>query len=174
MVLLDRKDEKTVLLLDACVLIDYRNSDMAVLKLVAEHMGDVVVLSHVLKEVDGLSQRELESHKVEIFEVGDDLMIEAKKVESKVIDVDSLCMVACRRHGWTCITNDRGLQRLCELHDVQARFGLGLMLDLISTGAMTKQHAKEAARLMQESNPRYIHDEIIREFDAKVDDISIG
>ena len=39
----------TVLLADADVLIDYRDSELAILKLVARHLGRVAVISSVLE-----------------------------------------------------------------------------------------------------------------------------
>ena len=38
----------------------------------------------------------------------------------------------CREEGWTCVTNDGALRRLCKLHDVKTRFGLRLMVDLVA------------------------------------------
>lgn len=42
---------QTVLLTDADVLIDYRESEIEILELVAQHMGRVIVLAPVLDEV---------------------------------------------------------------------------------------------------------------------------
>ena len=42
---------QTVLLADADVLIDYRESELDILKLVVQHIGRVVVLASVLDEV---------------------------------------------------------------------------------------------------------------------------
>ncbi|MCY3870071.1 MAG: hypothetical protein OXG87_10975 [Gemmatimonadetes bacterium] len=45
---------QTVLLADADVLIDYRESELDILKLVVQHIGRVVVLAPVLDEVQGV------------------------------------------------------------------------------------------------------------------------
>ena len=45
----------TVLLADADVFIDYRESDLAILALVGQHVGRVAVLPPVLDEVHGVT-----------------------------------------------------------------------------------------------------------------------
>ena len=47
----------TTLLADADVLIDYRNSDLTVLKEVGKHVGRLAVLSETLKEVRGVTKK---------------------------------------------------------------------------------------------------------------------
>ena len=48
--------DPTVLLADADVLIDYRESELAILALVAQHVGRVTVLPSVLDEVQVTDQ----------------------------------------------------------------------------------------------------------------------
>ena len=50
--------DPTVLLADADVLIDYRESDLAILGLVGQHVGRVAVLPPVLDEVEGVTATE--------------------------------------------------------------------------------------------------------------------
>jgi hypothetical protein len=47
-----------ILLADADVLIDYRDSDLTILKLVSDHIGPVRVLREVLDEAPGISDRQ--------------------------------------------------------------------------------------------------------------------
>ncbi len=50
-----------LLIIDANVLIDYTNTDLSVLKLVANHLGPIHVPSVVLDEVEQLSEEDCES-----------------------------------------------------------------------------------------------------------------
>ena len=59
----------TVLLADADVLIDYRESDLAILALVARHLGRLAVLPSVLDEVRGVTAEECGRLGIEIVEV---------------------------------------------------------------------------------------------------------
>ena len=61
-------------------------------------------------------------------------------------------------------TNDGALRRLCERHGVATRFGLGLMVDLVAAGALTRRRAMAVARQIQASNPLHINERIIQRF----------
>ena len=72
--------------------------------------------------------------------------------------------MVCRETGWTCVTNDRALQRLCRQHGVTARFGLGLLLDLAAARAVTRGQAEAVARRIQARNPFHINDSVVARF----------
>ena len=154
----------TVLLADADVLIDYRESDLAILALVARHLGPLAVLPSVLDEVRGVTAEECGRLGIEIVEVETEQMLLAAQVESSVSFNDRLCLVMCREEGWTCLTNDGALRRLCKRHGVETRFGLGLMVDLVEAGALTRRRAVAVARRIQASNPLHITDRVLARF----------
>ncbi len=161
--------ERTVLLADADVLIDYRESELGILELVARHVGRLVVLEPVLDEVQGLTAAQCARLAVEVLEAETELMVEATKVGASVSFNDCLCLVACRAEGWTCVTNDGALQRLCERHAVETRFGLGLMVDLVAAGVLTKRRALAVARQIQASNPLHINERVLARFLAALE-----
>ena len=155
---------QTVLLTDADVLIDYRESEIKILELVVQHMGRVVVLAPVLDEVQGVTPAQCAQLGIEVVEVETEQLVRATEVESRVSFNDRLCLVACREEGWTCVTNDGALRRLCERHGVATRFGLGLMVDLVAVGALTRRRAMAVARQIQASNPLHINEHVIQRF----------
>ena len=155
---------QTVLLTDADVLIDYRESEIKILELVVQHMGRVVVLAPVLGEVQGVTPAQCAQFGIEVVEVETEQLVRATEVESRVSFNDRLCLVACREEGWTCVTNDGALRRLCERHGVTTRFGLGLMVDLVAAGVLTRRRAMAVARQIQASNPLHINERVIQRF----------
>ena len=155
---------QTVLLSDADVLIDYRESEIKILELVVQHIGRVVVLAPVLDEVQGVTPAQCAQLGIEVVEVETEQLVRASEVESRISFNDRLCLVACREEGWTCVTNDGALRRLCERHGVATRFGLGLMVDLVAVGALTKRRAMAVARQIQASNPLHINERVIQRF----------
>jgi hypothetical protein len=98
-------------------------------------------------------------------------MMLAAEVESSVSFNDRLCLVACREEGWTCVTNDGALRRLCERHGVETRFGLGLMVDLVAAGALTQRRAMTIARQIQASNPLHINERVLASFLAALEEL---
>ena len=155
---------QTVLLADADVLIDYRESELDILKLVVQHIGRVVVLAPVFDEVQGVTPTQCKQLGIEVVEVTTEQLVQASESESRVSFNDHLCLIACRDEGWTCVTNDGALRRLCEHHGVATRFGLGLMVDLVAIGVLTRRRALAIARQIQASNPIYINERVITRF----------
>ena len=162
---------RTVLLADADVLIDYRESELEILELVVEHVGRVVVLAPVLGEVRGVTKTRCASLGVKVVEVETERLLQAARVESSVSFNDRLCLVACREEGWTCVTNDGALRRLCLRHGVETRFGLGLMVDLVAEGALTRRRAMAVARQIHAANPLHVNDRVLKRFLAALDDL---
>ncbi len=154
----------SVLLADADVLIDYRESDLTILDLVVQHIGRVAVVMSVLEEVRGVTAAQCARLGIEVIEVATDQLLQAAEVESSVSFNDRLCLVVCREEGWTCVTNDGALRRLCKRHGVETRFGLGLMVDLVATGVLTRRRAVSVARRMQIANPLHINDRVLTRF----------
>ena len=117
--------DPTVLLADADVLIDYRESELAILALVARHVGRVTVLPSVLDEVEDVTVQDCDELGIEIVEVETERMLQAAAIGSQVSFNDRLCLLTCREEGWTCVTNDGALRRLCERHGVVFGYRVG-------------------------------------------------
>ena len=100
-----------VLLADADVLIDYRDSDIAVLKDVGRRIARVAVLSHTLDEVHDVTKEDCAALGIEVIEVETPMLLAAAEGEAQVSFNDRLCFLVCREQRWTCVTNDRALRR---------------------------------------------------------------
>lgn len=160
----------TILLADADVLIDYRESGLEVLQLVGQHIGRMIVISSVLDEVRGVTAAKCTQLGIDVIEVETERMLQAAEVESSISFNDRLCLVACREESWTCVTNDGALRKLCKRHGVKTRFGLGLMVDLVAAGTLTKRQAMAVAHRMQVSNPFHINALVLSRFSDALDE----
>ena len=118
----------------------------------------------MLDEVRGVTPTQCRQLDIEVVEATTEQLVQASEGESRVSFNDHLCLIACRDEGWTCVTNDGALRRLCEHHGVATRFGLGLMVDLVAVGVLTRRRALAIARQIQTSNPRHINERIITRF----------
>ena len=163
-----------VLLADANVLIDFHAADIEVLQLVGRHVGRVAVLAQVLDEVRGVTRTDCRRAAITVVEVATHRLLGAAAIEARVSFNDRLCFVACQEEGWTCVTNDRALRRLCERHGVPTRFGLGLLVDVVAAGAMTPQQAMAIARAMHESNPLHVNERVIARFKSALARLETG
>src|SRR6185295_15465545 len=137
---------REILLADADVLIDYRDSDLTILRLVSEHIGRVRVLRPILAEAVGITERRCAQLSIDIIDLETELMLKANSMAISISVNDRLCVIACAHHGWTCVTNDGPLQKVCKAHGVPVRRGLGLMIDLVHSSALTEARALRVAR----------------------------
>ncbi len=160
--------DPTLLLADADVLIDYRESELAILALVGQHVGRVAVLPSVLDEDHDITVKDCAELGIKVVEVETERMLQAAETESQVSFNERL-LVVCSEEGWTCITNDDALRRLCESHDVETRFGLGLMVDLVAAGVLERERAEAVARRIHESNPLHINERMLGRFFSALD-----
>lgn len=160
----------TVLLADADVLIDYRDSDLRVLKEVGRHVARMAVLAETLKEVRGVTRRQCAALGIEVVEPETPTLIAAGAVDAPLSYNDRLSFFVCRERGWTCLTNDRALRRLCREHDVSVRYGLGLMVDLVALGVIQSRRAVVIARKMQAANGMHINERVLARFSKALSD----
>ena len=157
-----------ILLADADVLIDYRDSDLTVLKLVSQHIGPVRVLRQVLDEAPGITDRQCARLGIEIVQLETTLMLTANDLPRSLSVADRLCVVACQHHNWTLVTNDRALRRVCKDNGIRLRWGLGLMIDLVDARAMSGARAIRVAVAIQRANPTHITNDLINRFRGRL------
>jgi predicted nucleic acid-binding protein len=157
-----------ILLADADVLIDYRDSALTILKLVAEHIGPVRVLREVLDEAPGISDRQCARLGIEIVQLETELMLEVNSLLRSLSVIDRLCVVACEHNSWTLVTNDRPLRSVCKDRGIHLRWGLGLMIDLVHTEVLTEARALKIAATIQRANPTHITAGLIDRFRARM------
>lgn len=156
------------LLLDANVLVDYQSSDLSVLTLVSQHIGNVHIATTVLAEVDGLSESECEQLGLHIVEPTLPQLIEAEGGRTRLSFEDRTCLLMSRDNGWICVTNDKALRRSCTAIDVDVRWGLELMHQLVEQKQLSKQEALATARAMCSANPLFLGAKVLALFEEKL------
>ena len=157
------------LLLDANVLIDYEGAELDILHLVAKHLGSTAVAAGVFAEVGPLEPKHLAPLGIEILDPTPDQDRRARSLPSGTSFNDRLSFIVCQDGGRTCVTNDLGLQKLCQRHGVPTKFGLELMVDLVAVRALERIRAQEVARKIQSVSPDFYPDRILDRFEAMLD-----
>lgn len=157
-----------LLIIDANVLIDYANTDLSVLKLVANHLGPLHVPSVVLDEVEQLSEEDCESIGLIVLEEPVEILLAAGAKRGALSFEDHVCLLLAKENNWVCVSNDKPLHRACGEEEVSVMWGFRLMIELVSQGCLDKDTAMEIAQAIQVSNPKHITPEIIKEFRRKI------
>ena len=162
-------DRPRVLLSDADVLIDYRDSDLSILALVVQHLAPVHVVRDVVDEVDDLNLARCKELGLTVVEVEPQVLLQLATLSRRLSRYDRLSFHVCQVKDWICVTNDRLLRRTCGEHNVRTKWGLELMLDLVSAGALSASHALETARRIHTNNPHHISKKILERFSSRLD-----
>ena len=162
-------DRPAVLLSDANVLIDYRDSDLSILALVVQHLAPVHVVREVVDEVDDLSLARCRELGLTVIEVEPEVLLQLATLSRRLSRNDRLSLQVCRENDWICLTNDRLLRRICGEHNVRTKWGLELMLDLVSGGVLSASRALETARCIHANNPHHISTVVIDRFSSRLD-----
>lgn len=152
------------LLFDSDVLIDYSTVAEDLLALIAEHLGPAAALTTTVAEVRRLEPVDCIRRGIEVVEVTPEQYSAAAVLASGMARNDDLCLAVCRDLGWTLATNDRDLRRRCAREGVRTRWGLELMLDLVSLGVLTRVRAEAIAAKLHEASPGHFPRSLVDEF----------
>jgi hypothetical protein len=153
-----------ILLADANVLIDYRDSDPSILSLAASRIAPIRVVHAVLEEVNDFDEARAASLGLDVVDVPTELLLEVSALPRRLRRADRLCYLTCREYDWICLTNDRLLRRYCDENAVRVSWGLELLLDLVASDALARERAIETARTIADQNPAIarVFDQFVR------------
>ncbi|NLV97975.1 MAG: PIN domain-containing protein [Desulfovibrionales bacterium] len=156
---------RKLMIMDACVLIDFIKTERTVLELVSKHIGPLYVTSPVVDEVKEIdNENELIALGLIIIEPEiEDAYVASSRFGPLSLE-DWLCLLTAKRHGFTCVTNDKNLRKLCQQEEVSLLWGLELVAELYKVGGITHQEASIFAQSIRQSNPKHITEEIISRF----------
>lgn len=151
--------------MDACVLIDFIRADRTVLELVVNYVGPLHIASSVVDEVNDIDdESELVSLGMIIIEPEIEDAYTASERSGRLSFEDWLCLLTARRHGFTCVTNDKSLRKQCEQEHVPLLWGLELVAELHKVGGISSSAAEAFSLAIRQSNPKHITEEIISRF----------
>ena len=152
-----------LLILDACVLIDICLEDSTLLGLATSSLGKIVVLSPVLEEVDQLDDTEIERLGLSIIDPELEVIIEATARRGGLSFRDKICLLYSRDSKGTLYTNDRTLLNAASDYGIDARWGLEILVELVTAGQLTSSDALAAAQGICDRS-RFPSDPLISEF----------
>ncbi len=146
------------------MLIDYQGVDLSIFTLVSEHLGRVIVSSQVvLDEVDALEIDDCETLGITCIDPTMEHLALAQASDSALSFHDLLCFALARDEDATCVTNDMRLRNECGDHDIELRWGLQIMLELVEAKALEEERAVEIATAICRRN-QTLGEEILERF----------
>ncbi len=155
-----------ILIVDACVLIDFLEADAQVLAVVARALGPIHVATPVLEEVGGFDAQTATSLGLSVVEPTFELFTQASQKGGGLSPNDRLCMLLAKSEGWTCVSNDKALRSACVSADVPVLWGLQLLGLAVEAGALGGAEATAIVRTIATMNPT-IGSNLVEAFAAK-------
>lgn len=157
---------RRLMIMDACVLIDFIKAQRSVLELVVKHVGPLHVTSPVVDEVKEIDdERELVELGLLIVEPElEDAFMAASQSGGPLSFQDRLCLLAAKRHGFTCVTNDKNIRKSCTQESVPILWGLEMLAELHKAGGISGKEAETIAQAIRASNPKHITANIVSRF----------
>jgi rRNA-processing protein FCF1 len=158
------------ILSDANVLIDYAVSAPEVIGLVSRHVQKLYIAVPVVREIDQLSQDDIEKLGVEIIEPTLQQLARAAKIRQgnpSLSGQDAICFVLAKDNNWACLTNDKPLRKICYDNKIICIWGLEVMLKLVLAQKLTPQKAYKIACDIQSKN-HYIKVETVERFKKRI------
>lgn len=142
-----------ILIVDACVLIDFCDADASVLTIIARALGPICVASPVLAEVDTLDESSATSLGLQVVEPTLAMFAEAANRRGGLSPQDHLCLLMAKAEGWTCVSNDKALRRACGEEQIEVLWGLQMMGLAVEAGELPGDAAEDVARRIAVVNP---------------------
>lgn len=158
---------RSLLILDACVLIDLFSVDLGVVSVISEHIGPVHVAENVLAEVKSLDRTSAIEAGLVVVEPSFDMLSAAAERRAGLSFQDHLCLLLAKSNAWTCVSNDKRLRSACADEGVSVLWSLELLVRLVEGEAIPSDEAVDLARRMADGNP-YLTAAVIERFVARV------
>ncbi|HCA41422.1 MAG TPA: hypothetical protein DEP01_08040 [Aminobacterium sp.] len=161
-----------LLILDACVLIDFLKVEPSLLVDISQCIGSLHVVSFVLDEVPLIaSDEEAARLGLKVINPEVDDIYGALDKSGRTSFQDELCCLTAKRQGFVCVTNDKALRRRCKEEGVSVLRGLRLLIELYRAGGIGKRKVLQIAENIKENNPYHITREIMKDFEEEIEDI---
>jgi predicted nucleic acid-binding protein len=160
---------RTLLLMDANVLIDFCDSDPTIIPLISKHIGRVhVPLPILVEEVEQFN--DLDWTELEIVGVEPSLEVVTRAAQRRagLSFHDHLCLLLARDNGWTCVTNDGRLRRECAAEGIATLWGLEVVALLVEDSVLSVSAAEDIGKAIQAANPKFITMQILHRFLMRV------
>ncbi|MBP5620514.1 MAG: type II toxin-antitoxin system VapC family toxin [Thermoguttaceae bacterium] len=142
------KTRKPTLLLDTCVGSDFLNVDAEIVGLASKSLGELLIPRVLMEELSRKFEFDvLDALGLRVVDSSDEILKEAgvfrlKKGFRLLSENDCVCLLTALKNKYTCVTNDRLLQKTCKEHGVQVWWGVEVVLALYEQDGVSYERAE--------------------------------
>lgn len=143
---------KRLLLMDACVLIDFATANREALKPITKHVGKLHVTPTVFHEVPQFKPEDAATLGLTIVEPSLEALAWAAEKRGRLSFEDRLTIAVSKEYGFACVSDDTQLRLECERHRLEVLWGLDLLVHLVRANGMSLPKAESIAKRICASN----------------------
>jgi hypothetical protein len=154
---------RLLLLVDACVLIDYATTSGDVLQLVSKHVGSLHVTPTVFTEVTQMPPGDVARWGLTVVEPSLEALGWASQERGRLSFPDRLAIAVSKEHGFTCVSNDRQLRLECDRQGVSVIWGLELLIQLVEAHGIPVAKAEACGKAICAAN-RWLGSNVLEGF----------
>lgn len=166
-----RRASSKLMIMDACVLIDFLGVDRDILRRIVKHVGQVYVASPIVDELNDIKdESQLTELGIIILEPEMADAFAASGQPGPTSFQDKLCLLTAKRHGLTCVTNDKNLRKLCKQEKVQRLWGLEVLAEMHKYRGISDKKVIKIAHEIRSLNPKHITEKIVSRFEKEIDE----
>lgn len=157
-----KSTSKTILILDANVVIDLLQCNKFIFPLITKYIGQVVFATTILEEKKGLTADDCRELDFMLIEPSLDQVIEAAEKTRPLSFYDWLCFLLADKGDWVCVSNDRALRRQCISCNVAVMWEIEMLCLLVEAGGLVREQCKNIILSIKEKNPFFMTDSIVK------------
>jgi hypothetical protein len=135
-----------LLIIDACVLIDFCEADASVLTVFSRHIGAISVAATTLDEVDQVDDSKAAALGLKVIDPTFEQLAASALKRGRLSAADHLCLVLARENGWTCLSSDKALRAACTTEGISVMWGLELLALTVEAGFLSLDRGGRAGR----------------------------
>ncbi len=158
-------------ILDADVLIDYRDADISVVSGFASQVTACYIGRSAFGEVRQLTESQAKKIHLEILTPDLEMIAESARLKGRLSAYDWETYFLAKEHGLKCVSNDTSLRKQCISSGVAVMWGLEAMKLLVGVKVISVRKAISVARKIGETN-HHITEEIVSRFEHQVTQIA--
>ena len=158
--------------IDACVAINYLESDPEALSLFSKHIGRLYMVDLVKGEIKGQTDENLGKLNIQIYESSLEDLSSAHSQKGPLSPADNLCWMTAKKENYSCITDDKALIRQCEALSINFLRSLRLLLTLKRENIIDSFRALHAAKQICDKNP-YLGETVFQQFNREIENLPL-
>lgn len=165
-------NDRKHLILDANVLIDLQPFSKTLFPLISRYIGQLAIASTTLEEVQDFKKEDCEMLVILVSYPSIEQLMRANKGNTPLSFYDWVYLYLAQEKGWICVTNDKALREQCKERNLKVLWSIEMLCLMVEEKGLSKDRCELIICSMQENNPLFITESIVKQALERLDGLS--